>query len=97
MQISLKISCPVYNLEMSFSGTWEPLPGNVIFKEVCASVSQAPWEGRSLTSVGTNEHAQTVESEKNVCKLKSNSGVPIMVQWLTNMTRNHDPWPCSVG
>ena len=22
-------------------------------------------------------------------------GVPIVVQWLMNPTRNHDPWPCS--
>ena len=35
------------------------------------------------------------------CKISAYSGVPVMTQWLTNLTRNHevvlDPWPYLVG
>ena len=34
--------------------------------------------------------------------LKDENGVPVMAQWLKNLSRNHevygfDPWPCLVG
>ena len=41
------------------------------------------------------------ETNSTLKFLKSEEGVPVVTQWLTNPTSNHevefDPWPCSVG